>query len=63
MALRAFRLEKVKALRLVECKAVPPVMVIAGPNGVGKSTLLAAIRWGQGTLDLDPSTKVLYQPR
>lgn len=60
--LRSFRIESQKGLRLAECTAVPPVMVIAGPNGVGKSTLLFSIQRRQGTLDLDPSARLIYQP-
>ena len=36
----AFRIFDRDSLRLAECQNVPPVMIIAGPNGVGKSTLL-----------------------
>jgi hypothetical protein len=32
------------AIKFASCEKVPPLMVIAGPNGVGKSTLLEALR-------------------
>jgi len=40
MPLLSFRIGPEKALRLAEADPVPRVMIIAGPNGVGKSTLL-----------------------
>jgi ABC-type branched-subunit amino acid transport system ATPase component len=61
--LRSFRVENQKGLRMAECSAVPSVMVVAGPNGVGKSTLLFSIQRKQGgTFDLDPNTRFIYQP-
>ena len=39
MALPSFRYEDIGPLKNVECESVPNLMVIAGPNGVGKSTL------------------------
>ena len=61
MALKSFKVQPIKALGLVECENVPKVMVIAGPNGVGKSTLLDEIRLQKGTV-ADAGTKFLYQP-
>ncbi len=59
MSLLSFRVENQKSLVLAEATAVPPVMVIAGPNGVGKSTLLYAIKSGSGVLS--GNTRLLYQ--
>lgn len=59
MALHGFRVENQRSIKLAEVAQVPRVMVIAGPNGVGKSTLLYAIR--QGPRQEDPGTVVLYQ--
>ncbi|MEI9931357.1 MAG: AAA family ATPase [Rhizomicrobium sp.] len=59
MALQSFRVENQKSIRLAEARSVPKVMVIAGPNGVGKSTLLYAIKQG-GRVE-DPGTRILYQ--
>lgn len=59
MALHSFRFENQRSLRLAEVTSVPKVMVIAGPNGVGKSTLLFAIR--NGPRVEDPNTRILYQ--
>jgi predicted ATPase len=61
MALTAFRVENDRALRLAECGRVPPVMVVAGPNGVGKSTLLYALHRRVG-LTMDDGTQIIYQP-
>lgn len=61
MALKSFKTQPVKALGLAECESVPKIMVIAGPNGVGKSTLLDEIRLQKGTI-ADEGTKFLYQP-
>jgi predicted ATPase len=58
MALRSFRIENRRSVRLAEAISVPPVMVIAGPNGVGKSTILYAIKEVGA---FDENTKVLYQ--
>lgn len=40
MVLASFSLSNHPPLRRVELESAPPLMVIAGPNGVGKSTLL-----------------------
>ena len=48
MGLESFRIEDQKAIRLAECQEVPPIMVITGPNGVGKSTLLYCLKRRQG---------------
>src|SRR3989344_783537 len=61
MALKSFKVQPIKALGIAECENVPKVMVIAGPNGVGKSTLLDEIRLQKGTVS-DSGTKFLYQP-
>ena len=61
MALRAFKVEDEKAIRLAVCERVPPVMIVAGPNGVGKSTLLYALHRRTGT-EIDSDTQIIYQP-
>jgi len=62
VAPRSFRVENQKTLRLAECLEVPAVMMIACPNGVGKSTLLYALRQDQGATYDEPA-QILYQPR
>lgn len=59
MALLSFRIENDRSIVLAEAIDVPKIMVIAGPNGVGKSTLLYAIK--QGGRTEDPGTRILYQ--
>lgn len=61
MTLRSFRVQNQKALRFAECEQVPSVMIIAGPNGVGKSTLLYALHRKKGAT-YDDGTQVIYQP-
>lgn len=61
MAITSFKIEKVKAVDRAECSSIPKVMVIAGPNGVGKSTLLYEISQERG-VQTTGKTKFLYQP-
>jgi len=60
MPLNSFRVGPDKALRLAETNFVPRVMIVAGPNGVGKSTLLFAIKNGQG-VQATSDVEYLYQ--
>jgi ABC-type branched-subunit amino acid transport system ATPase component len=60
MALQRFKIQNQKAVVLAECSSVPDLMVIAGPNGVGKSTLLYAIKQGAGEIQHDG--QLLYVP-
>ena len=59
MALKSFKVEERKSIKLAVADSVPPVMVIAGPNGVGKSTLLFAIK--EGGRVADEGTRFFYQ--
>lgn len=59
MALISFKILGRKAIGFAEVAAVPRVMIIAGSNGVGKSTLLYAVKEGAG--QLAGPTKLLYQ--
>ncbi|WP_157745958.1 hypothetical protein [Halorubrum trapanicum] len=43
MPLREFSLNDVGEIRSVECSDVPKLMVVAGPNGVGKSTMFEEV--------------------
>jgi predicted ATPase len=44
MPIEQFTISNKDAIKLARCEKVPPLMVIAGPNGVGKSTLLEALK-------------------
>ena len=61
MSLKSFRIASNKAILLAECSDVPRVMIISGPNGVGKSTLLSALRTPSDMVVVDGNTKILYQ--
>jgi len=39
-----FKITDQKAITLAECNSVPKVMIIFGQNGIGKSTLLYAVK-------------------
>jgi predicted ATP-binding protein involved in virulence len=39
-----FKITDQKAIKLAECVSVPKIMIIFGQNGVGKSTLLYAVK-------------------
>jgi energy-coupling factor transporter ATP-binding protein EcfA2 len=40
----SFEIRNQRSVKFAKCEKVPPLMVVAGPNGTGKSTLLNAIR-------------------
>lgn len=61
MSLKSFRITNNKAVQLAECVDVPRVMIISGPNGVGKSTLLSALRNSSDAVVVEGVTKILYQ--
>jgi len=44
MPIKSFNIANLKKIREASCDSVPKFMVIAGPNGVGKSTLLYELR-------------------
>ena len=48
LPITSFRVENAKAVKLAECASVPRIMIVAGANGVGKSTLLFALRQRRG---------------
>lgn len=52
MRIPSFEIRGQRSIRLAKWDFVPPVMIIAGPNGTGKSTLLNAIRSTAGWHDI-----------
>ena len=44
MRIPSFSIQNQRAIRLAACEALPPVMILTGPNGCGKSTLLNSLR-------------------
>jgi putative AbiEii toxin of type IV toxin-antitoxin system len=59
MAIRAFSIEDRGGLRRAVATDLPDVVVIAGPNGIGKSTLLFSL-WEQRGTFAEPGTDVTY---
>ena len=49
MRITSFKIRNERSIRYAECETVPKLMVIAGPNGTGKSTLLNSIKSQAGT--------------
>src|SRR4051812_23130700 len=48
MRIPSFEVRNQRSIKYAKCDAVPALMVIAGPNGTGKSTLLNTIRSSAG---------------
>lgn len=48
MRVPSFEMRNQRSIRFAKCEQVPPLMIIAGPNGTGKSTLLNTIRVNYG---------------
>jgi hypothetical protein len=57
--IESFRVGNEKVIDLAECTKVPRIMIVAGPNGIGKSTLLYALRSRKGVTG---AGKILYIP-
>lgn len=52
MRIAGFLVENKRNVRQAKCDALPPVMLITGPNGCGKSTLLYNLRNVNGEQDI-----------
>lgn len=62
MVLRNFTIRDTRSISFAECINVPQLMVIAGPNGVGKSSLLYALRFqSYGTIYIGPYRAIRRQ--
>ncbi len=44
MIINSFKIQDKRSIKLASCEVVPRLMVIAGPNGTGKSTLLNELK-------------------
>lgn len=65
MGITRFNIEGKSAVRSAQCSDVPQLMVIAGPNGVGKSTLLEELRNALNNphrydVDIEDGTQPVY---
>jgi ABC-type branched-subunit amino acid transport system ATPase component len=49
MRIDSFEIRNERSIRYAKCEKVPALMVVAGPNGTGKSTLLNSIKSQAGT--------------
>jgi len=58
MPIKSFNIQKAKKIDEASCDQVPRFMIIAGPNGVGKSTLLYELR--KLSDKIKGSGKILY---
>ena len=59
VAIRSFAVEGKRGLIRASGSQLPDLVVIAGPNGVGKSTLLNEL-WKEASTFAEPGTKVTY---
>jgi len=59
MAITSFSIRFPPVVELAEVSDVPPVMLIAGANGTGKSRLLAFLKEG-GDVQFDTNTHLYY---
>jgi len=59
MPISKFRIRDQKCLRFVQCEEVPPIMMVAGPNGVGKSTLLFCLTGHARDIEIERSGQIL----
>lgn len=57
--IESFRVEDERVIKLAECRKVPRLMIIAGPNGIGKSTLLYTLKKKKG---VKGEGRILYIP-
>jgi predicted ATP-dependent endonuclease of OLD family len=51
MPIKTFEISGIGPIKFVKAENLPQIVIIAGPNGVGKSTLLEALRKRQGRIE------------
>ena len=69
MPLQQFQIIAQDAIKRVVCESVPSLMIIGGPNGVGKSTLLESLskmllgqKLGSSSVNIQGTPKPVYFP-
>jgi energy-coupling factor transporter ATP-binding protein EcfA2 len=62
MPINGFQIKGVGPIKLAQADNLPSVVIIAGPNGVGKSTLLDTLKKRGGNTSINGSGKFLYVP-
>ncbi|HHY37317.1 MAG TPA: AAA family ATPase [Clostridia bacterium] len=62
MPVRGFEIKNTGPITYVKADNLPSVVIIAGPNGVGKSTLLESLKRKNGNINMDSATKTVYIP-
>jgi AAA15 family ATPase/GTPase len=62
MPINGFQIRDIGPIKYVKCEKLPSVVIISGANGVGKSTLLEALKKRRGNVSIDGSGKFLYIP-
>lgn len=62
MPIKKFEIRENGPIKYVKAENLPAVIIIAGPNGVGKSTLLEALKRRSGNISIDGTGKFLYIP-
>jgi len=62
MPISKFQIKDVGPLKHVEASNLPSIVIIAGPNGVGKSTLLETLKKRRGNVSIEGTGNFLYIP-
>jgi hypothetical protein len=60
MPIKKFEIRNIGPIKYAKIEDVPSIVIIAGPNGVGKSTLLEALKKRQGTVSIEITGKLVY---
>jgi len=60
MPIKKFEIRNLGPINFAKIEDIPSIVIIAGPNGVGKSTLLEALKRRQGLVEF--TGKIMYIP-